>query len=339
MRCLIVCVLAATALAFPADDDRKQASAGGCPGGYAEGSEIERGRIVYVCSGGNISPKGCIAEDLSRISIGANFDNQHYRRTCSGSGSDVTFEPVGCLTSGSVHKAGETWDDATQVYTCKQNPTEPLLEAVSVGCSEGGKRVNAKETVAKGDVLYECQPSNNKKFKLAAVGCVKDGKQLKAGEAVEVGKFWFNCSLSGRETVNLRAAGCVLNGKRLNDGDRYNENDVMYECAIDADKSYVRAVACVESGSVERKLGCEWVEGAEPIQYKWTCQQDTAANTATKLQIGCVYRVGAGAYNFEPGCFRAVDKGAFGCVQSGKTLTLQPFADEKAAQGSGLHAC
>jgi hypothetical protein len=347
MRSLILCLfVASTALAFPADDERKVGAAtGGCPGGYLEGAEIERGRIVYECRGGQISPKGCIAEDLSKIPIGSKFDNRHYRRACENSGGDVKFEPTACLLNGQEHKVGETWDDGTQTYTCKQNTTEPVLDAVSVGCVDGGKRINAKEQVPKDDLLYECQPYINRQHKLRPVGCVKDGKQLKAGEAIDIEKFWFNCSLFGRETYVLKAAGCVVNGKRLNDGDRYDDNDVKYECAIDANKNYVRAVACIqrEGGNpIDRKLGCEWNEGTAPFMYKWTCKYDEAANTATKVQLSCSYYVSGGSYPIEPGCYRVIDKSAFGCVNQGKTLNLQSFQGENAeqsAQGAGLKAC
>jgi hypothetical protein len=318
---------------------------GGCPGGYAEGAEIERGRLIYVCQGGNVVPKGCIAEDLSRIPVGGHYDNTHYRRTCQAAGETLTFEATGCVSNGKEHKASETFEEGNNFYVCQQNPSgaEPVLKAVSQGCVDSGKRVNLKEKVNKDDAVYECQETVNGGSKLVKAGCVKNGKSLAAGEALEDGKFWFNCSKSGRETFTLKAAGCVANGKRLNDGDRYTENEVIYECTIDSGKSAVRAVACVQNdGSVERKLGCTWVEGAAPFQYEWQCQHDAAANTAKKIQVRCNYNVGGGTYNIEPGCFRVIEKAAFGCVKEGTGLKLQSFQGENAEQsasGAGLHAC
>lgn len=342
MRTLIVALLAvSTVFAFPQGDQ----PAGGCPGGYSEGAEIERSRLVYVCQGGRVLPKACIAEDLSRIPVGGKYDNTHYRRACQTRGEDLTFEATSCIQNGQEHKPGETWEADNQVYTCKSYKDEPVLDAVSTGCAAEGKRLNPGEQVPKGDVLLECTPSVNNKFKLVPNGCNKDGKQLKVGEALEVGKFWFNCSKYGRETVSLRIAGCLNNGHRLNDGDRFNDNDVMYECLVSATKNDIRAVACMQNDNgnvVERKLGCTWVEGTEPFQYQYQCRYDAAANTATRVQLKCNYKVGSGYHQIEPGCYRVIDNAAFGCVNQGKTLNLQSFQGqdaEKSAQAAGLHSC
>jgi hypothetical protein len=338
---MIVCLLAATtALAFPADSS----SAGGCPGGYAEGAEIERGRLIFVCQGGQVVPKGCIAEDLSRLAIGGNYDTKVYRKKCQlGSDGQLTYDITGCLdTKGQEHKVDETFEDGTNFFVCQRDGAG--LKIVNQGCVDGGKRINKKDTVAKDDALYSCDETVNGGSKLVQAGCVKDGKQYKAGDSFEVGKQWFNCTRTGREKVVAKAAGCVNNGKHLNDGDRFNENDVNYECTVDGDKVDVRATGCVQNdgGSVvERRLGCTWVEGTAPFQYEWTCKRDEAANSAKKVQVRCNYNVGGGVYNIEPGCYRVVDKAAFGCV-AGDKLNLQSFQGdnaEQSAQGAGLHAC
>lgn len=336
---MIVCLLAATtALAFPADS-----SAGGCPGGYAEGAEIERGRLIFVCQGGQVVPKGCIAEDLTRLSIGGSYDTKNYRKKCQlGSDGQLTFELTGCLLNGQEHKVDETFEDGNNFYVCKQDGA--ALKIVNQGCVDGGKRVNIKDTVQKDDALYSCDETVNGGSKLVQAGCVKDGKQYKAGESFEVGKYWFNCTRTGREKVVAKAAGCVANGKRLNDGDRYFENDVIFECTIEGDKTGVRTTGCVQNDNgnvVERRLGCTWVEGTAPFQYEWTCKND--GDKAVKVQVRCNYNVGGGVYNVDPGCYRVVDKGAVGCVSQGDNkLNLQSFQGdnaEQSAQGAGLHAC
>lgn len=346
MRTLILCLLAAaTAFAAPAE---KVESSGGCPGGYAEGAEIERGRLVYVCQGGQVVPKGCIAQDLSRISAGSNYDTDKYRRKCEVKGSELSFEPTGCLQNGQEHKTGETWEDGTQFYTCIQNDAvgaEPALITLAKGCVEGGKRVNPTETVPKGDKLYSCQPAANGQFKLAPAGCVKDGKQLKAGEAIEDGKFWYNCSVWGRETVELKVAGCVSNGKRLNDGDRFTENDVIFECMIDSATKDVRVMACVQNDNgqvIERKVGCYFNEGQEPFQYEMQCKEDEAAKTAHKIFVRCSYKGAGGSYSIDAGCYRPVDKDFAGCTKDGDKLKLQLFQGDNAkssAESAGLKAC
>jgi len=347
MRSLFLCLLAiSTAFAMPAEkvEGGAAGSSGGCPGGYAEGAEIERGRLIYVCQGGQVVAKGCIAEDLSRIAVGANFDNGKYRRACKlGAGGELTFEATGCLLNGQEHKAGESWEDASGSYTCKQQ-ADGTLKAETTGCSDGGKKVNEKDRVAKEDTLFECQGVENGKKKLIPVGCVKDGKQLNVGDSVDVGQFWFNCTRLGRERVALKAAGCISNGKRLNDGDRYNDGELFRECTIENGKTATRTVACAqkdESGTVvERRLGCTWTEGTAPFQYEWACQAQ--GDSAVKVQVRCNYNVGGGVYQIEKGCYRQVDKGVAGCIPEGNGMKLQLFEGDKAdaaAQGAGLHAC
>jgi len=212
IRSMIICLLAATtALAFPADSP-----AGGCPGGYAEGAEIERGRLIFICQGGQVVPKGCIAEDLSRLSIGGNYDTKQYRKKCQlGSDGQLAFEVTGCIANGQEHKVDETFEDGTNFFVCKTDGA--VLKIVNQGCVDGGKRINKKDTVAKDDALFSCDETVNGGSKLVQAGCVKDGKQYKTGDSFEVGKQWFNCTRTGREKVVAKAAGCVANGKRLNE--------------------------------------------------------------------------------------------------------------------------
>jgi hypothetical protein len=344
---VVLCVLGASAiLAAPADPTGTAGSSGGCPGGYAEGAEIERGRLVYTCQGGRVVPKGCIAEDLTRLPVGGHYDNSHYRRSCVASGETLTFEATGCVQNGQEHAAGSSWDDGKNFFTCKQNAAgaEPQLVSVNQGCIDAGKHVAINEKTQKEDGLYVCEKDENEGSRLVQAGCVKDGKAYNAGDAIESGKFWYNCSRIGRTKFAIKAAGCVQDGKRINDGERYFQNDVVYECSIVNDKTEVRATGCVQSegSTVERKLGCTWVEGTAPFQYEIACQHDPATNTAKKVPVRCNYNVGGGVYNIDPGCYRVVEKSAFGCVKEGDNLKIQSFQGddaEKAATGAGLHAC
>jgi hypothetical protein len=319
--------------------------AGGCPGGYADGAEVERGRLVYVCQGGNLAPKGCIAEDLSRIEVGGHYDNAHYRRSCvASSDGGLTFEATGCVQNGQEHKVSESWEDGTNFYTCKQNAAgaEPQLVAENQGCVDSGKRVPKKEKVNKDDGVYSCEETPNGGSKLVQAGCVKEGKAYNAGDAIESGKYWFNCTRIGREKFAVKAAGCVHDGKRLNDGDRYFDGGVIYECTIDNDKTDVRATGCVQNdggNTIERKLGCTWVQGTAPTQYEVQCVHDPATNSAKVVQVRCNYNVGGGIYNIDPGCYRAIDKGFAGCSSSAGSLNLQTYDAESGASGAGLHAC
>lgn len=346
IRSMIICLLAASALAFPADTmDGASKPTGGCPGGYAEGAEIERGRLIYVCQGGQVVPKGCIAEDLSRISVGANYDKTQYRLKCQlQSDGSLSFEPTGCLQNGQEHKVDEIWDNGNSFYTCKVDGAG--LRIINQGCVDGGKRVNLNEKIEKEDGLYLCNETVNSGSKLVQAGCVKNGKQYNPGDSFEDGTAWFNCTRTGREKVVAKIAGCINGGKRLNDGDRYTENGVFHECIVEGGKATSRASGCAqtdETGNVvERRLGCTWVEGTAPIQYEWECQRDEATGTAKKSQVRCNYKVDGGIYNISPGCYRTMDKTVLGCSKEGESLKLNQYTGtdaEKTAQGAGLHAC
>jgi len=358
IRTTILCLLVASvALAFPADSDKQQDAApaqaaqnspaqpsgggkGDCPGGYAEGAEIERGRLVFVCQGGQVVPKGCIAEDLSRLAIGSNYDTKVYRKACRlGSDGQLAYELVGCVANGQEQKVDSTWEDGKNFYTCKSDGSS--LKIINQGCVDGGKRINMKEKVAKDDAVYSCEDAPNGGSYLQKAGCVKDGKQYNAGDSFEVGKTWFNCTKSGRENVQAKAAGCVSGGKRLNDGDRYTENNVILECIVEAGAASTRVVACVQSGEgspVERRVGCTWSEGAAPNMVEYQCQKD--GETAKKVALRCMLNVSGGSYVAEPGCYRQADKGFFGCGgKGGDSLSPSSYDTEAAATGAGLHAC
>jgi hypothetical protein len=336
---LVLCLLVAFASGAPLDGSK-----GDCPDGSANGAQIERGRFIYECRDGKIVAKGCVTLDLQRIDVGSTADMKHYRVKCSLVGDELTLEAVACLHKGSEHKVDEIFEDGTNFFNCKRVGSD--LKVVNLGCLDGGKRVNLNEKVVKDDLVMLCNETVNNGARLMPSGCVKDGKQYNVGDSFENGKFWFNCTRTGREKVAMKAAGCVANGKHLNDGDRFQDNDVMYECRIDSGKNDIVATACIQhdhnGGIVERKLGCHWAEGQAPFEYEWECKYDSATNTAVKIQTRCNYKVGGGVYNIEPGCYRMVEKAAFGCLKDGQNLKLQSFQGdnaEQAASGAGLHAC
>jgi hypothetical protein len=343
MNSLVICfLLALTGQSFGAPLD---GSMGDCPDGSPNGAQLERGRFFYECRDGNIVPKGCMTEDLKHIDIGQTADKKSSRVQCTlGSDGLLALEPVACLHQGSEHKIDEQWEDGTNFYTCKKDGQD--LKSVNSGCIDQGKRIPLNEKTTKDEFVMACNETVNNGARLMPIGCVKDGRQYNVGDSFEVGKFWFNCTRTGREKVSVKASGCLNNGKRLNDGDRYFDNDVIYECTIDSGKNDVRTTGCVqrdEKGEiVERRLGCTWVEGQAPFQYELACQHEPATNSAKKVQVRCNYNVGGGVYNIDPGCYRVIDKAAFGCLKDNSGLKLQSFQGENAEQSAnsaGLHAC
>jgi len=321
-------------------------SNGDCPGGLANGAQLERGRFIYECRNGNIVPKACMSDDLKQIAVGSTSDKKAYRQQCVvGSDGSLTLEAKACLHQNSEHKVDEQWEDGSNFYTCKKGDNNDL-KVVNSGCVDQGKRVALNDKVTKDDYVFVCNETVNNGARLMPNGCVKEGKTFNVGDSFESGKYWFTCTRTGREKVALKASGCVNNGKRLNDGDRFFDNDVIFECTIDNDKTDVRTIGCAQrdekGGIVERRLDCTWVEGQEPFQYEWSCQRDDANKSAKKIQVRCNYKVGGGVYNIDPGCYRVIDKAAFGCSKEGSSLKLQSFQGanaEQSAASAGLHAC
>lgn len=87
-------------------------SNGDCPGGLANGAQIERGRYFYECRDGNIVPKACMSDELKRFDIGSTVDKKTYRIRCTLSSDGLlSMEAVACLHQGSEHKLDEQWED------------------------------------------------------------------------------------------------------------------------------------------------------------------------------------------------------------------------------------
>jgi hypothetical protein len=297
---------------------------GDCSDGSLNGAQFERGRLIYECRDGNIVAKACVADDLTQVNVGSTTDKKHYRLRCSLNGNELSLEPIACLHKEAEHKIDETFEDGTNFFTCKRDGDK--LRVVNQGCLNGAQRINLNEKIVKDDLVLLCNSTVNNGARLMPSGCAKDGKQYNVGDSFEIGKFWFNCTRTGSEKVKAKPAGCVANGKRLNDGDRYQDNDVFYECVIDADKQEIRVTACAQhdshGGVVERKLGCTWNEGQDPISYQYRCLYDQAANTAKKVQLRCNYKVGDGVYEIEPNQSRVIDDATFTCEQNGDSLNL-----------------
>jgi len=334
----ILCLLAAT---FSAAVFAAPTAPGNCQELGENGAMIDSGNAYFQCRDGKLFPIGCLTSEQKRVEIGQTADVKQTRYQCSLTNGKPTLTVKACVYQGVEHAVGEQFQDQKSVYTCQKDGD--MLSVKTSGCvDESGKRVNVNEKTTTGDLVYLCSSQNGNSPRLTPAGCVRNGKQVNNGESFEEGTTLYNCTRTG-----AKPAGCINQGKRLNEGDRFFDKDVVLECNVDADKVSVRATGCLQhdtnGATVERRLGCFWVEGQEPFQYEWTCKHDKAANTAVKVQTKCNYRVQKGVFDIEPGCFRTIDKAAFGCLKSANgQLQLQSFqgADaEKAAAGAGLHAC
>jgi len=315
---------------------------GNCQELGENGALVDSGNAYFQCRDGKLFAMGCLTSEQKRVEMGKTADVKSTRYQCeSGQDGKPTLTAKSCVSAGAEHAVGEQFQDTKSLYICQKDGDNLTIKVV--GCvDESGKKVNLNEKSTSGDLLFLCQSQNGNTPRLTPAGCVRNGKQINAGESFEEGSTVFNCTRTG-----AKPAGCVNQGRRLNEGDRFFDQDVVMECNVDSDKVSVRATGCLQhdtnGATVERRLGCFWVEGQEPFQYEWTCKHDKSANKAVKLQTKCNYRVQKGVYDIEPGCYRLIDKAAFGCLkQSGGQLQLQSFQGddaEKSASSAGLHAC
>jgi len=336
MHSSTVCVF--IALAATAVFGAPERGPGNCQGLGNNGDLIDSATAYYLCQDGKLFPKGCLTPDQKRFEIGQTGDYKDTRYSCSlGSDGKPAITQKACVRGGTEVAVGQQIAGDKNAVTCQKDGDN--LALVVSGCVDGGKAVNFNDKVTKDKFVYTCDKAG---ARLVISGCVQNGKSLNNGEAFEDGAAWYNCTRQGP-----KPAGCISQGKRLNEGDRFFEKDVVMECNVDDNKVSTRATGCLQhdtSGStIERNLGCYWVEGQEPLQYEWNCKHDKAANTAVKVQTKCMYRVQKGVYDIEPGCFRTIDKAAFGCVKAASgELSLQSFQGpdaDKAASGAGLRAC
>jgi hypothetical protein len=266
-------------------------------------------------------PKACVADDLKHIEIGKTTDKKAFRLQCNlNTDGSTTLEPTACLFQGQEQRIEATFEDANNFYTCKKS--EDGLKVITSGCMDQGKRVPLNQQAAHDDLVYMCNSTVNNGARMMPSGCVKDGKQYNVGDSFEVGSLWFNCTRIGSEKVAAKPAGCVNNGKRLNDGDRFSSEEVIQECDINGKPRLIGCAQRDEKGEiVERRVGCTWVEGPEPLQYEWTCRQE--GESAKKVQVRCNYKVGGGVYNIEPGCYRVTRSS---CERTRTWYSARPFA-------------
>lgn len=323
--------------------DTKSSGNRSCPGGYENGKQMDIGRYWYECKDGQVVPKGCLTspEDGNRrIEIDATFDTNQNRMQCVlNSDGFLSVIYKACVSKGTERDVGAQWDDGTAYFTCVQ-VGDNNVHVVTLGCIDQGKPMKLDDRVAKGDFIYQCRKATDGTPKMNKVGCIQNGKKYNIGETFEGPKVWYTCTDSGSKIV-----GCMYQSHRLSDGDHYTENDMMFSCKVRGDDTTgFEAFACLqreESGaSIERKVGCSWVEGKGPIAYEYTCK-DEGNKKVSKVQSQCVYRASQGTLKLQPGCVQLANDVAVGCIQdssSGK-LRLETYKADQIDSLPGLRQC
>jgi len=309
-----------------------------CPGGYAHGTQMDIGRYWYECRDGQVIPKGCLAEDNHRVDVDSTFDTSKYRMQCVlDKDGFLSVVYKACMLQGSSHDVGSQWDDGTAFFTCVKEGDN--VRVITLGCVDQGKPMKLDERVAKGDFIFQCKKATDGTPKMNKVGCVFDGKKFNIGETYEGPKFWYTCTDGGSKIV-----GCMYESHRLQDGDHFTKDDMMYSGKVNDENTDFEPFSCLqreESGaSIERRVGCSWVEGRGAQAYEYTCKVDSSKKLA-KLQTQCVYRAPQGTFKLQPGCVTLADTIAVGCLldTSSGNLRIETYSGDKIDRLPGLRQC
>jgi len=235
---------------------------------------MDIGRYWYECRDGQVVPKGCLAEDEHRVALDQTFDTPKYRMQCVlDKDGFISLIYKACILQGSEHDVGSQWDDGVAYFTCAQIGTN--VRVITLGCVDQGRPMKLDERIAKGDFIFQCKKATDGTPKMNKVGCVQDGKKYTIGETYEGPKFWYTCTDSGSKIV-----GCMYESHRLKDGDHYTKDDMEYTCKVNDEKTDFEPFGCLQreetGASIERRVGCSWVEGRGPIAYEYTCKVDSS---------------------------------------------------------------
>jgi hypothetical protein len=304
-----------------------------CPGRVPHGTQVDVGRYWYECKDSQMVPKGCLSENGRRVEIGGTFDTKDNQMKCVlGSDGFLTIVYKACVFQGGEHDVGSQWDDGTAFYTCVMEGNN--VHVAMLGCVDQGRPMKFDDRVAKGDFIYQCKKSTDGTPKLNKAGCVHEGRKFNIGEAFDGPKFWYTCTDSGAKVV-----GCVYESHRLEDGDRVTKDSMIYTCKVSTDGASLEPFACVahENGaSIERRIGCFWVEG----EFEYTCKADSN-NQLSRVPTQCVYRGPQGSYfKVRPGCVQLAETVAVGCRDSGSgTLRTETYSANQIDGLSGLRKC
>jgi len=239
------------------------------------------------------------------------------------------------MLNGQEHDVNSQWDDGTAYFTCVKEGLN--VRVITLGCYDQGRMMKLDERVAKNDFIYQCKKFTDGTPKINKVGCVFDGRKFNIGETYEGPKFWYTCTDSGSKVV-----GCMYESHRLQSGDHFNKDDMMYSCKVDGENTDFEPFGCLqreESGaSIERKVGCFYVEAHGSEGYEYTCKADSNKKLA-KVPVKCVYKGPQGMFKLAPGCMALADTIAVGCFQDGNSLKLKTYSADQMGNVPGLQKC
>lgn len=318
-----------------------------CAGNYKEGDTVDRGRYWYVCQDGQLVPRGCFSNDYRRLQVHEAYHSDGYAIACAfDENGYLGFAYHACVLNEREYLPGQTWEEQGKFwYSCLQEGDALRLEMS--GCLHDGHRFKIGDTLERDGFVHECRRYANDTCHMSPVGCVHERRRYKIGESFENGPYWYACTLE--EGVPLKkCVGCMYAQKRLQDGDRYRNNDAVFECTIRrGDEPDHRLVGCMDEdqGSiVERRLGCQWVKGTAPYQYMMQCVPNETTGGVLKKAITCFYRIGNGALDIRPGCFKTDGQALLiGChrdsADGALTLKTYPITMLKDAYSKGLRYC
>ncbi|KRX79447.1 Uncharacterized protein T06_3556, partial [Trichinella sp. T6] len=311
-----------------------------CPGGYTDGMEVTKGRYVYHCTNGKLRPKGCITQDGKQLSLWETFAVSGYQLMCALDKNNILyFKYVGCIVNGTVYYSRDTWADRSFWYICK--PLGETLVMEVGGCVYHDQRYQLGEEFPKGDFFFQCYRKANGATAIRPVACIHKGQRYSIGDTFEEDKFWYACTIEAGRAVK-KCVGCMHDHQRLMDGDRYFVDNAIYQCTVRKDHSNHQLVGCVQKDQnrvIERRLGCQWIDGVPPHRFLRKCSQND--DNVLLQTISCFYQVGEGSYSISPGCFRIIGDKGIACVSRNGEPAIEEFPsnDLYKAYYKGVRPC
>jgi len=152
---------------------------GTCPGGYREGTRVDRDPLWYECRNGQLVARGCIGPGGREISTGDTFESGDKFYYCMDRNGVVTADVIGCVRDNQRLKDGDQIVKESAVYQCNVRGTNPSTAELKVAAClsfERGTRIERRLGCSwiEGDAPFQhthtCQEEGNSARRLA-VAC------------------------------------------------------------------------------------------------------------------------------------------------------------------------
>ncbi|VDN03331.1 unnamed protein product [Thelazia callipaeda] len=150
-----------------------------------DGEQISRGKYWYVCSRGELQPRGCFTANNEQLRIGDKYVENGYELQCVLDRGYLQFKFTACVPkSNKRYTIGETWEDEKRMYWFECKADGPYLRVEIRGCltHDKSRKLELNEVYDFGEYTYQCQKKYNGTVQMCSVGCVHKGAHYKIGD-------------------------------------------------------------------------------------------------------------------------------------------------------------